>query len=79
MELEVYLYASLTKYLPHGQAGKSVRVSAAAGSKAKDILTQLAVPEKEVKIAFINGVRKTLDAGVEDGDRIGFFPPVGGG
>lgn len=79
MELEVYLYASLTKYLPDRRAGKSVRISVVPGSTAKDVLKQLAVPQKEVKIAFINGVRKNLDARLADGDRIGFFPPVGGG
>ncbi|MFO7932277.1 MAG: MoaD/ThiS family protein [Thermodesulfobacteriota bacterium] len=79
MELEVYLYASLAKYLPHNKADKRVMVSAPEGSTARDILEQLNVPEKEVKIAFVNGVRKGLDARVADGDRIGFFPPVGGG
>ncbi|MFP3999926.1 MAG: MoaD/ThiS family protein, partial [Desulfobacterales bacterium] len=49
------------------------------GSTASDVLAKLDVPEKEVKIAFINGVRKGLDAAVSNGDRVGFFPPVGGG
>ncbi|MFW5908040.1 MAG: MoaD/ThiS family protein [Desulfosalsimonas sp.] len=79
MELEVYLYASLAKYLPDNASGKVVMVSAQPGSTAKQILGKLGVPEKEVKIAFINGVRKDLDSPVSDGDRIGFFPPVGGG
>ncbi|MFP4668444.1 MAG: MoaD/ThiS family protein [Desulfosalsimonas sp.] len=79
MELEVYLYASLAKYLPQKTPGKSVRVNAESGSTARDVLTKLGVPEKEVKIAFINGVRKGLDAAVSNGDRVGFFPPVGGG
>ncbi|MFP4159377.1 MAG: MoaD/ThiS family protein [Desulfobacterales bacterium] len=79
MELEVYLYASLAKYLPQDAADKRVMASAPEGSTASDILKQLDVPEKEVKIAFVNGVRKGLDARVAHGDRLGFFPPVGGG
>ncbi|MFW6081673.1 MAG: MoaD/ThiS family protein [Desulfosalsimonas sp.] len=79
MELEVYLYASLAKYLPNNAAGKCVRVSVPEGSTAGEVLEQLNVPEKEVKIAFVNGVRMGLEAVVADGDRVGFFPPVGGG
>lgn len=79
MQLEVYLYASLAKYLPQKAPGKSVHVNAESGSTASDVLAKLGVPEKEVKIAFINGVRKGLDAAVSNGDRVGFFPPVGGG
>lgn len=79
MELEVYLYASLAKYLPQDAAEKRIMVSAPEGSTARGILEQLNVDEKEVKIAFVNGVRKGLDTRVAHGDRIGFFPPVGGG
>ncbi|MFP4194204.1 MAG: MoaD/ThiS family protein [Desulfobacterales bacterium] len=79
MELEVYLYASLAKYLPQKTSGKSVRVNAESGSTARDVLKKLGVSEKVVKIAFVNGVKKDLDAAVSNGDRVGFFPPVGGG
>ena len=44
-----------------------------------DIVTQLAIPAKDAKLIFINGVRKPLDTPLADGDRLGIFPPVGGG
>ncbi len=79
MEIEAYFYASLARHLPKHEKGKALRVSAAPGSTAKDLLAKLGVPEKEVKIAFVNGIRKDLDTQLSDGDRVGFFPPVGGG
>jgi molybdopterin converting factor small subunit len=44
-----------------------------------DVLTALGIPEEEVKIIFINGVKKELHAPLADGDRLGLFPAVGGG
>ncbi len=79
MALDVYLYASLAKYLPRQTGDKLVQIPAIPGGTARDILRQLRVPEKEVKLIFINGVRRDPEAQIKDGDRIGFFPPVGGG
>jgi molybdopterin converting factor small subunit len=33
----------------------------------------------EIHIILINGVHGTLDSELNDGDRLGVFPPVGGG
>ena len=79
MEIEVYLYASLAKYLPQSAAGRSVRLSCAPGQTAEDIAEQLQVPKKEIKLVFVNGVRKSVQTPLSDGDRLGLFPPVGGG
>lgn len=79
MEIEVYLYASLSRYLPEGAEGKSVDISVPPGSTPADIVSYLHIPEKEVKLVFVNGARKDLDTRLAEGDRVGFFPPVGGG
>lgn len=43
-------------------------------------LTQrLNIPLEEVKIVFVNGLATDLDRVLADGDRVGIFPPVGGG
>ena len=39
----------------------------------------LKIPEKDAKLIFINSVRKDRDTLLQDGDRLGIFPPVGGG
>ena len=79
MEIEVYLYASLARYLPETAAGRSVRLSCAPGQTAEDIADQLQLPKKQIKLVFVNGVRKPLQTPLSDGDRLGLFPPVGGG
>ena len=79
MEIEVYLYASLAKYLPESADGKSVWISCDSGCSAADIADHLQIPKKEIKLVFVNGVRKAADTPLSDGDRLGLFPPVGGG
>lgn len=80
MNVDFYLYASLAGYLPEeARAEKKTMVSVPSGATARDLLKRFAVPEKDVKLVFVNGVRRDLDAVVSDGDRVGVFPPVGGG
>ena len=43
------------------------------------ILNILSVPGKDVKLIFLNGVHAKDSDKVKDGDRLGFFPPIGGG
>ncbi|MFP4040308.1 MAG: MoaD/ThiS family protein [Desulfosudaceae bacterium] len=77
--VEIFLYASLAAYLPDKTAGRSMAIETAAGSRVADVLPQIGVPDKEVKLIFINGARKELHHSLADGDRVGLFPPVGGG
>ena len=79
MNIDFYLYASLAKYLPDEARSKGITVSAPAGSTVRDLLQLFEVPEAEVKLVFINGVRKDLNAVLSENDRVGMFPPVGGG
>ena len=43
------------------------------------LLAKLAIPAGEVKIAMVNGVSAELTQVLAAGDRVGLFPPVGGG
>jgi molybdopterin converting factor small subunit len=43
------------------------------------LLQQLDLPENKAKLIFIDGVKAELATVLEGGERIGIFPPVGGG
>lgn len=45
----------------------------------QDLMQALNVPAEEVKIIFVNGCGAQADTILQDGDRVGLFPPVGGG
>lgn len=39
----------------------------------------LQIPRREIKLIFLNGIHAKMDTEVKDGDRLGLFPPIGGG
>lgn len=79
MKIEVNLYATLKKYMKNGNGGKSSAIDVEDGTCVKDIIQKLKVPGDSVKLIFINGVHAKVDTTLKDGDRLGLFPPVGGG
>jgi len=76
MEVEVRVFATLRKYL-NEQGILQLRVE--EGTTIRDLIKQLQLPEKEITIIMVNGVRGELDQILESGDRAAFFPPIGGG
>lgn len=72
--IEVRLFATLRQ----GRE-KIVMLESQGFSTAGDIIEHLDISVGEVSILLINGLHKTPDAEVKDGDIISLFPPVGGG
>ena len=79
MRIEVNLYATLKRYMKNKIFGKSSEIYVEDGLCVKDVMQKLKIPADLVKLIFINGVHAKRDALLKDGDRIGLFPPVGGG
>lgn len=79
MDIELHLYATLAKYLPKDATSKTAMITMAPGETVRDLITGLGIPENTVKLIFINGVHGKTDTVLNDGDRVGLFPPVGGG
>ena len=79
IKVEVRLYATLRRYRPELNIGEALPVELPAGATIGQLIEQLGLPEKEIKVVFVNGVVQEFDHVLADGDRVGFFPPVGGG
>jgi molybdopterin converting factor small subunit len=69
------LFATLRSYLPDDADHYAV----APGTTVADVVRALDIPVKDAKLVFINNIRRELDTPLQDGDRLGIFPPVGGG
>ena len=69
------LFASLTKFEPDS----SDRYPVNSHTSVHNIIKQLGIPENEAKLIFINNKKGTPDSVLKDGDRLGIFPPIGGG
>ena len=75
LTIEIRLFATLQPYTPHNAASYHVEV----GTSIEMIVEALNIPKDQIKLIFSNGVRCDGSNIVQDGDRIGIFPPIGGG
>lgn len=73
MELTVKCFATLSPLTPSPQPYPW------DGGTVSDLMEHLNVPASEVKLIFVNGVIVEPTQPLADGDRVGLFPPVGGG
>lgn len=73
--IEIKLYATLADYTPATPEAFPIK----NGIRVKELAENLGVDVSSVKLVFINGIKKDLEYRIEDGDRVGLFPPVGGG
>ncbi|MBW1696861.1 MAG: MoaD/ThiS family protein [Deltaproteobacteria bacterium] len=74
--IRIKLFATLNKFMPKDGADT---VSFFPGMTVRSLLSQLHIPESEAKLIFINGKKASLGTELHPGDRVGIFPPVGGG
>ena len=50
-----------------------------AGVTVQRLLDHLEIPPGKAKLIFINGVKADFNTALNGGERVGIFPPVGGG
>jgi sulfur carrier protein ThiS len=79
MKIELRLYATLASHMPKKTGGGSECVEINEGTRIRELLEQLEIPSNAVKVVFLNGVHASGDQILKDGDRVGVFPPIGGG
>jgi molybdopterin synthase sulfur carrier subunit len=73
--ISIKLFATLRTYTPEQSDSFPVR----PGTMIRDLIEQLGVPEEEVKLIFVDGIKGELTSPLKGGERVGIFPPVGGG
>jgi len=76
----VRLYASLASYAPTRRAGEPFDLEVGEPATLDTSLTTLGVPVDDVHLMIVNGrIVHDRSLPLGEGDRIGVFPPVGGG
>lgn len=71
--IELRLFASLQRFSPEG------RLPITPQTRVRDVVERLGIPVQEAKLIFVDGKRGDLDTVLSGGERVGIFPPVGGG
>ena len=74
-QINIKLFATLQKFMPASANNYTIE----AGLTIQHLLEQLEIPQYKAKLIFINGVRADLSTALNGGERVGIFPPVGGG
>ncbi|MBN1858652.1 MoaD/ThiS family protein [Candidatus Bipolaricaulota bacterium] len=80
MRVEIRLYATFAQYAPSQRAGDPFSAQLHDGATLADLVGKLRIPEESIHLVIINGriVHDRCQSLVDD-DRVGLFPPVGGG
>ena len=74
-QIQLKLFATLNEFTPPSADSYTIY----QGMSIKDLLDQIKIPRTKAKLIFINGVKAELTSILEGGERVGIFPPVGGG
>lgn len=75
--IDVRLFATLPMRSQTGR--KELQLEPRSGLTVRQVVEGEGLDVSDVHIVMINGLHGTLDSELSDGDRLGLFPPVGGG
>jgi len=73
--IDLKLFVTLNKFAPDNAGQYEIAENTSVG----DLIKALKIPEDQVKLVFVNGIRQEKTYQPVSGDRVGLFPPVGGG
>ncbi len=74
-QINIKLFATLQQFMPASAENYTIE----AGTTIQRLLDQLDIPQEKAKLIFINGAKADLSTALNGGERVGIFPPVGGG
>ena len=79
MAIQLFLAATLRRYVSGYDAGTGHAAEIAPGTTVLELARQVGIPDQEVKLIMVNGVGARWDTVLKGDERVGLFPPVGGG
>lgn len=79
MPLKILLSSTLRKHVPAYDPIKGLEMAVNGGITVADVCQQMKIPTDNIKIIMVNGRSQELDYVLQGEERIGLFPPVGGG
>lgn len=79
MSVHINLSTTLRNCVPDYRPTEGLQMDLAGPVNAGELAQKIGLPLSEIKIIMINGRRSEPETMIADGDRIGYFPAVGGG
>jgi len=75
IKIDLQLFVTLSKYQPENNEFLEIQDATSVGK----LILDLGIPKDLVKLIFVNGKRQKTAYELKNNDRLGLFPPVGGG
>jgi molybdopterin converting factor small subunit len=79
MGVHVFLSTVLRRYVGGYEPANGILLEPAEGETVRSLCDRLGIPSEKIKMVMVNGRSSSLDHSIVEGDRVGLFPPVGGG
>jgi molybdopterin converting factor small subunit len=73
--IQLKLFATLNRFAPSNAEDYPIE----SGDCLADVLTGLGIPREKARLIFIDGAKGDWNTTLSGGERVGIFPPVGGG
>lgn len=78
MSVHVKISTTLRDYVPDYEPTRGLDVEG-SGRTAESLALSLGIPLTEIKFVMINGRQLPMQTELTNGDRVAYFPAVGGG
>ena len=79
MALQIFLNASLRQYVEGYNPYQGITLTVAPGATVAQVIERLGLPAPEVTLIMVDGRRQEADCSLQGSERLGLFPPIGGG
>ncbi|MGP8050055.1 MAG: MoaD/ThiS family protein [Desulfobaccales bacterium] len=79
MPLQIFLNATLRPYLSGYDPYNGFSLEVPAGAAVAQVIARLGLPAAEVTLIMVDGRRREADFVLQGQERLGLFPPIGGG
>jgi len=79
MPVNVFLSSTLRQHIPEYDPARGVLFSVAPGTTVSDLCHRMGIPTEKIKIVMVNGKSASFGDKLCGDERVGLFPPVGGG
>ena len=79
MPLRIFLNATLRQYIHDYDPYQGVWLPVPPGTTVSQVIRELGLPAQEVTLIMVDGRRQEADFQLQGNERLGLFPPIGGG
>jgi sulfur-carrier protein len=79
MALQIFLNASLRQYVAGYNPYHGITLEVPPGATVAQVIDRLGLPAPEVTLIMVDGRRQEADCSLQGSERLGLFPPIGGG